>query len=134
MIPSSRSLQVSALSFAILSFGHTIGGKQWTAEPTFMHISGMKPWACGIIGWYQGSAFFLMTSLIHYQWSCNPHALQDPTNKAIAIITNALLWASSAWYFRTGIKENAWVVGLGATLQAWAVGRACLWQQGNAKD
>ncbi|RAQ65175.1 hypothetical protein COH20_006905 [Aspergillus flavus] len=76
--------------------------------------------------WYQGSAFFLMTSLIHYQWSRNPRTLQDPTNKAIAIVTNALLWVSSVWYFRTGIKENGWVVGLGAALQAWAVGRASL--------
>lgn len=67
-----------------------------------------------------------MIGLIHYQWSRNPRTLQDPTNKAIAIVTNALLWVSSVWYFRTGIKENGWVVGLGAALQAWAVGRASL--------
>ncbi|KAF7616074.1 hypothetical protein AFLA_009576 [Aspergillus flavus NRRL3357] len=113
MTPSSRSLQASAFSFAILSIGHT-------------DTSSTKPSACGIVGWYQGSAFFLMTSLIHYQWSRNPRTLQDPTNKAIAIVTNALLWVSSVWYFRTGIKENGWVVGLGAALQAWAVGRASL--------
>ncbi|QRD84770.1 hypothetical protein F9C07_9026 [Aspergillus flavus] len=69
---------------------------------------------------------WLVPGLIHYQWSRNPRTLQDPTNKAIAIVTNALLWVSSVWYFRTGIKENGWVVGLGAALQAWAVGRASL--------
>ncbi|OGM41500.1 hypothetical protein ABOM_008921 [Aspergillus bombycis] len=53
MTPSSLSLQASALSFVALSIGHTIGGKQWTAEPTFRHIAGTKPWACGVIGWYQ---------------------------------------------------------------------------------
>ncbi|OOF92582.1 hypothetical protein ASPCADRAFT_210439 [Aspergillus carbonarius ITEM 5010] len=121
---SSRSLQASALTFTTLAIGHTLGGRQWTAEPVFGTIAGSKPWACGIVGWYQGSAFFLATGLLHYQWSLNPRALQDPTNKAIAVIVNSLMWASSAWYFRTGIKENGWVVGFGAALQAWAVVRA----------
>ena len=82
-----------------------------------------------VISLYSKYRFRKLTSmigLIHYQWSRNTRALRDPTNKAIAIVTNALLWVSSAWYFRTGIKENGWVVGLGAALQAWAVGRACL--------
>ncbi|KAE8345904.1 hypothetical protein BDV24DRAFT_125038 [Aspergillus arachidicola] len=64
MTPSSRSLQASVLSFAILSIGHTLGGKQWSAEPSFRHVSGTKPWACGIVGWYQESAFFMMTSIL----------------------------------------------------------------------
>ncbi|PTU21590.1 hypothetical protein P175DRAFT_0434646 [Aspergillus ochraceoroseus IBT 24754] len=118
-------LQASALSFIALSIGHTIGGRQWTLDPAFTLIPGTKPWACAIVGWYQGSAFFFMTGLLHYQWSRNPRALYDPTNKAIAIICNALLWTSSAWYFRTGIKENGWVVGSAAALQACAVIRAC---------
>ncbi|KAE8148994.1 hypothetical protein BDV25DRAFT_8398 [Aspergillus avenaceus] len=120
-MPTSRTLSASAISFAVLSIGHTLGGIQWTNDPAHALITGTKPWSCGIVGWYQGSAFFLMTSLIHYQWSRNPRALQDPTNKAIALITNGLLWASSAWYFRTGIVENGWMVGLSAALQAWAV-------------
>ncbi|PWY85932.1 hypothetical protein BO70DRAFT_378642 [Aspergillus heteromorphus CBS 117.55] len=126
MASPSRSLQASALSMACLSIGHTIGGRQWTSDPAFGVITGTKPWACGIVGWFQGSAFFMMTGLLHYQWASNPRLLQEPTNKAIAVIMNGLLWASSAWYFRHGIKENGWVVGFGAALQAWAVARAWL--------
>ncbi|RAK79317.1 uncharacterized protein BO72DRAFT_525990 [Aspergillus fijiensis CBS 313.89] len=120
----SRTLQASALSFIALSIGHTLGGKQWTADPAYTIISNSKPWALGIVGWFQGSAFFFTTGLLHYQWARNPLALRDPTNKAIALITNAMLWASSAWYLRHGIKENAVVVGMGAVLQGVAVLRS----------
>ncbi|KAJ5127425.1 hypothetical protein N7448_008204 [Penicillium atrosanguineum] len=117
----SRSLQASALSFLILSIGHTIGGKEWTAEKVFTGIKGSRPWACGTVGWYQGSAFFLLTGILHYQWSCDPSALSDPLNKAMAAIVNVLLWSSTAWYAKNGIKENAFAVGLSAALQGAAV-------------
>ncbi|KAJ5554413.1 hypothetical protein N7513_004372 [Penicillium frequentans] len=120
-VAPSRSLQASALSFFLLSIGHTISGRQWTAEKAFKAIANSKPWACGTVGWYQGSAFFLVTSLLHYQWSRDPTALNDPVNKVIAGIVNILLWASSAWYAKNGIKDNAVVVGLSAALQAYAV-------------
>ncbi|RAL07915.1 uncharacterized protein BO97DRAFT_408665 [Aspergillus homomorphus CBS 101889] len=123
LVPS-RTLQASALSFIGLSVGHTLGGMQWTADPAYTIISNTQPWAMGIVGWYQGSAFFFTTGLLHYQWSQNPALLRTPTNKAIALITNAMLWASSAWYLRHGIKENAVAVGLGAVLQGVAVFRA----------
>lgn len=50
--------------------------------------------------------------------------LQDPLNKAMAGIVNVLLWASSAWYAKYGVKENAVAVGLSAVLQAYAVLKA----------
>ncbi|KAJ6013954.1 hypothetical protein N7540_008545 [Penicillium herquei] len=109
-VAPSRSLQASALSFVLLSIGHTIGGKEWTAEKSFKAIANSRPWACGTVGWYQ--------------WSLNPIALNDPINKTIAGIINILLWASSAWYAKHGIKENTLVVGLSAALQAYAVFKA----------
>ncbi|OOQ90874.1 hypothetical protein PEBR_02959 [Penicillium brasilianum] len=120
-VAPSRSLQASALTFVILSIGHTVQGRQWTAEKVFKNIKGSKPWACGTVGWFQGSAFLLMTAILHYQWSNNPAALQDPLNKALASIANAILWASSAWYAKTGVTDNAVSVGLSAALQAYAV-------------
>ncbi|KAJ6120322.1 hypothetical protein N7523_004602 [Penicillium sp. IBT 18751x] len=117
----SRSLQASALAFVILSIGHTIGGKEWTAEKVFTAIKGSKPWACGTVGWYQGSAFFLLTGILHFQWSRDPSALSDPLNKAMAAIVNVLLWTSSAWYAKNGIQDNAIAVGLSAALQGAAV-------------
>lgn len=59
--------------------------------------------------------------ILHYQWSRDPSALQDPLNKAMAGIVNVLLWSSSAWYAKTGVKDNAVAVGLSAALQAFSV-------------
>jgi hypothetical protein len=39
----------------------------------------------------------------------------------MAGIINILLYASSAWYAKNGIKDNAVVVGLSAALQTYAV-------------
>jgi hypothetical protein len=44
----------------------------------------------------------------------------------MAAIVNVLLWSSSAWYAKTGVKENAIVVGLSAALQAFSVGKQLL--------
>lgn len=67
-----------------------------------------------------------LTSLgiLHYQWSRDPSALQDPLNKAMAGIINILLWVSSAWYAKYGVKDNCVAVGLSAALQAFAVFKA----------
>ncbi|KAJ5752450.1 hypothetical protein N7520_009367 [Penicillium odoratum] len=120
-VAPSSSLRASALTFVLLSIGHTIGGRQWTAEKAFKAIANSKPWACGTVGWYQGSAFFLVSGLLHYQWSRDSTALSDPLNKAMAGIINILLWASSVWYAKNGVKDNAVVVGLSAALQTYAV-------------
>lgn len=39
----------------------------------------------------------------------------------MAGIVNALLWCSSAWYAKHGVKDNAIAVGLAAALQGGAV-------------
>ncbi|KAJ5247046.1 hypothetical protein N7468_002029 [Penicillium chermesinum] len=148
-VAPSRSLQASALTFVVLSVGHTVclllkqwslaanqvqrctnastnslGGRDWNADKAFKALKGQRSWACGTVGWYQGSAFFLLTSILHYQWSRNPQALADPLNKTMAGIVNLLLLVSSAWYAKHGIKENAWAVGLSALLQGYAVFKA----------
>ncbi|KAJ5180456.1 hypothetical protein N7492_003666 [Penicillium capsulatum] len=120
-VAPSKSLQASAVSFVLLALGHTVSGRQWTHEKVFKNIKGSKPWACGTVGWYQGSAFFLMTGIMHYMWSRDPTQLQDPLSKAMAGIVNVLLWASSAWYAKNGIMDTTVVVGLSAALQTYAV-------------
>ncbi|KAJ5458249.1 hypothetical protein N7475_009637 [Penicillium sp. IBT 31633x] len=123
---SPSLLQASAASFVLLSIGHTVMGREWTADPRFKAIARTKPWASGVVGWYQGSGFFLLTGLLHWQWARDPSLLQDPLNKAIAGIANVLLWASSIWYAKHGINDGAFAVGVSAALQAFGVGRACL--------
>ncbi|KGO40850.1 hypothetical protein PEX1_091120 [Penicillium expansum] len=123
---SPTLLQASAAAFALLSVGHTIKGRQWTADPRFKAIAGTNSWTCGTLGWYQGSGFFLLTGLLHWQWSRDPSLLQDPLSKAMAGIVNILLWASSVWYIKHGINDTAIVLAISATLQAFGVGKACL--------
>ncbi|KAI2791472.1 hypothetical protein POX_c04333 [Penicillium oxalicum] len=91
MAASSRSLQATALTYLVLSIGHT------------------------------GSAWLLISGILHYQWSKDPAVLQDPLTKAIAGISSAILWASSVWYAKTGVKDNAVLVGLSAVLQTYSV-------------
>ncbi|KAJ5479383.1 hypothetical protein N7530_004892 [Penicillium desertorum] len=119
-------LQASAASFVLLSIGHTIKGREWTADPRFKAIKGTNSWTCGTLGWYQGSGFLLLAGLLHWQWSRDPTLLQDPVNKAMAGIANLLLWASSVWYAKYGIKDTSIVLGISAALQAFGVGKACL--------
>ncbi|KAJ5340895.1 hypothetical protein N7541_010019 [Penicillium brevicompactum] len=121
---SPSLLQISAGSFVLLSVGHTIMGREWTSDPRFKAIAGSKPWASGTVGWYQGSGFLLIAGLLHWQWARNPSLLHEPLTKAIAGIMNVLLWASSFWYAKHGIKDTASVVGLCAALQALAVAKA----------
>lgn len=44
----------------------------------------------------------------------------------MAGIVNLLLWASSVWYAKYGIKDTSIVLGISAALQAFGVGKACL--------
>ncbi|KAJ5902365.1 hypothetical protein N7495_002893 [Penicillium taxi] len=108
MSTPSRSLQASALSFFLLSVGHTVDNgllkRSLRVFPVPSH---------GLAG--------LSDGLLHYQWARNPAALNDPLNKIMAGIVNAALWASSAWYAKNNIMDTAWVVGLAAALQAYAV-------------
>ncbi|KAJ5975289.1 hypothetical protein N7481_008996 [Penicillium waksmanii] len=121
MSAPSGALTASAVSFVLLSIAHTIGGKEWQSDKVFKNIKGSRAWACGKVGWYQGSAFLFLSGILHYQWSRNPSALADPLNKAMAAIINVLLWSSSAWYAKNGILPNVVACGLAASLQAFGV-------------
>ncbi|OQE31453.1 hypothetical protein PENSTE_c001G04631 [Penicillium steckii] len=117
----STILKASAASFALLSLGHTISGREWTSDKVFKNIKGSRSWACGTVGWYQGSAFLFISGILHYQWSRDPSLLQDPLNKAIAAIINVLLWVSSSWYVKNGVTPSAVACGFSAALQGFAV-------------
>lgn len=58
---------------------------------------------------------------MHYQWSHNPEALQEPMNCAIAGIVNAMLWSTSVFYLKNGVKDNGFAVAASAALHAWSV-------------
>lgn len=64
-----------------------------------------------------------ISALLNYHWSQNPELLNLPVNKAIAGIATAIVWASSVWYFKRGVKDIGAVVAAMGALQAWAASR-----------
>ncbi|KAL4936626.1 hypothetical protein BDV06DRAFT_204659 [Aspergillus oleicola] len=113
------ALQSTSLAWALISLGHTLGAKDWQSHPTFRSLPEQSH-ACARIGWYQGSVFFLVNALINYNWSQSPDQLRNPLNRAIAVIMTMVMWGSSGWYFKSGVKRNGVVVALMGALQAWA--------------
>ncbi|KAI9932621.1 hypothetical protein ASPWEDRAFT_33514 [Aspergillus wentii DTO 134E9] len=114
------SLKISAASWLLVSLGHTISAKEWQSTPQFQKLPTLAS-TCSRAGWYQGSAFFIMTALINYNWSQNPALLEEPVNKAIAGLITAIVWVSSGWYFKNGVKANGFATALAGAIQAWAV-------------
>ncbi|GES61192.1 hypothetical protein ATEIFO6365_0006065100 [Aspergillus terreus] len=114
-----NALQTTAAGWLLISLGHTLSAKDWQSLPNFRALPNLA-YTCAKAGWYQGSAFFLMTALINYQWSKNPALLNDPVNKAIAGLMTAIVWVSSGWYLKRGVNSNGVVVALMGALQAWA--------------
>ncbi|KAF9892041.1 hypothetical protein FE257_002447 [Aspergillus nanangensis] len=113
------ALQTTAAGWLLISLGHTISAKDWQSPPGFRALPNLS-YTCAKAGWYQGSAFFVMNALLNYSWSKNPALLDDPVNKAIAALMTAIVWVSSGWYLKKGVKGNGVVVALMGALQAWA--------------
>lgn len=62
----------------------------------------------------------MMPALLNYHWAQNPELLKLPINRAIAALATAIVWASSAWYVKRGVKDIGAVVAAMGALQAWA--------------
>ncbi|PLB50054.1 hypothetical protein P170DRAFT_404770 [Aspergillus steynii IBT 23096] len=115
----STRLQATATGWLIISLGHTLSAKTWQSAPQFRALPNL-PYSCAKVGWYQGSAFFLMTALLNYSWAQDPTLLELPVNRAIAALMTGIVWASSGWYFKRGVVENGVVVAVMGAVQAWA--------------
>ncbi|KAL4798334.1 hypothetical protein BDV19DRAFT_356863 [Aspergillus venezuelensis] len=112
-------LQATTAAWLLCSVGHTLGAKDWQSHPTFRSLPEQSS-ACAKIGWYQGSVFFLVNAFVNYSWSQSPELLKNPINRAIAVIMTAVMWGSSGWYLKKGVKRNGVFVALIGALQAWA--------------
>ncbi|KAL4923580.1 uncharacterized protein BDV17DRAFT_296211 [Aspergillus undulatus] len=113
------ALQTTSFAWVLISLGHTLGAKDWQSSPAFRALPD-NAHACARIGWYQGSAFFLVNALLNYNWSQSPEQLKNPINKFIAVLMTAVMWGSSGWYFKKGVNQNGVVVAIMGALQAWA--------------
>ncbi|RDW78682.1 uncharacterized protein DSM5745_05534 [Aspergillus mulundensis] len=96
-----------------------LGAKEWQSSPQFRALP-VTADTCARVGWYQGSAFFLVNALINYNWSLAPEQLRNPINKAAALVMALSMLGSSAGYFRGGVSRNGLVVAVVGVLQAWA--------------
>ncbi|KAH8705166.1 hypothetical protein BGW36DRAFT_366999 [Talaromyces proteolyticus] len=117
----SNRFEIAAISLALTSVAHTAIGPKWMANPKFKSLPTVAR-AYSVSGWYQGSLFFLLSSLINYRWSRMnlTNGLTDPVDKGIAGILIFLLWGSSVWYYRHGVKDTSFAVAAGGAVQAWA--------------
>ncbi|EAW16614.1 uncharacterized protein NFIA_059690 [Aspergillus fischeri NRRL 181] len=119
---TSTPLKATSIGWLLISVGHTISARDWQSLPQFNKLPNLA-YTCAKAGWYQGSAFFLMTAMINYNWAQNPALLVEPINKGIAALMTAIVWVSAGWYLKKGVKANGVVVAAMGALQAWAAFR-----------
>ncbi|GFF30795.1 hypothetical protein IFM61606_02726 [Aspergillus udagawae] len=116
---TSTPLKATSIGWLFISVAHTISARDWQSLPQFRKLPNLA-YTCAKAGWYQGSAFFLMTAMINYNWAQNPALLAEPVNKGIAALMTAIVWVSAGWYFKKGVKANGVAVAAMGALQAWA--------------
>ncbi|GAD92430.1 predicted protein [Paecilomyces variotii No. 5] len=120
MVSAVRGYQINTAVFLLLSAGHTQLAREWTSDAQFKSLPKTVQ-AYARAGWYQGSVFFIIMSLVNYRWSkTNVGTLIDPIDKGIAALNILLLWASALWYRKNGIKQATAAVGVSGLLQAYA--------------
>ncbi|KAL4980139.1 hypothetical protein BDW66DRAFT_125706 [Aspergillus desertorum] len=115
----TNALKATSIGWLLISVGHVLGAKDWQLSPQFRALP-LNAETCARVGWYQGSAFFLVNALINYNWSQAPEQLRNPINKIAAIIMAVSMLGSSAGYFRGGVSRNGVVVAVVGLLQAYA--------------
>ncbi|OAA53272.1 hypothetical protein ISF_08886 [Cordyceps fumosorosea ARSEF 2679] len=117
------ALEITAGAWLLTSLGHTVNGRDWQSHSSIKALPAEQK-TCARSGWYQGSGFLFIASLLNYYWSKNPQVLQDPIQKAIAGLFSAILGVSSVFYAANGVAANSVVTGLVSALQAYAAFKA----------
>ncbi|KAM3501141.1 hypothetical protein MY10362_005793 [Beauveria mimosiformis] len=117
------ALEISAGAWLLVSLGHTVNGRDWQSHASIKALP-QEQKTCARLGWYQGSGFIFIASLLNYYWSKNPAALQDPIQKAVAASFSAILGVSSVIYAANGVTSNSVVTALVSALQAYAAFKA----------
>jgi len=118
---SGRSYQVSAVLLGFTAIAHTVVARNWQKDPQFQKLPKTVR-AFARAGWYQGSFWLAIMSLVNYQWSTRAPAtrLSDPFDRLIALLQVIALEGSAWWYNRNGIRDTGAVVGIVGLVQAYA--------------
>ncbi|TQW01254.1 hypothetical protein IF1G_01185 [Cordyceps javanica] len=117
------ALEITAGAWLLTSLGHTVNGRDWQSHAAIKALP-QEQKTCARLGWYQGSGFIFVASLLNYYWSKNPALLEDPIQKAIAGFLSAILGVSSVVYAANGVAANSVVTALVSALQAYAAFKA----------
>ncbi|OQE12848.1 hypothetical protein PENFLA_c061G04384 [Penicillium flavigenum] len=121
-MPSSYLLKAAGYGSLLFSLKHAASGKQFQRLRQFQELPNIA-YTCSTVGWYQGSAYLVLTALLNLHWAQNPNSLEEPLNRAMAALLVLIAWASSTWYLRRGIKASGILTATAGIFQAWAAFR-----------
>ncbi|KAF3391672.1 hypothetical protein F1880_007945 [Penicillium rolfsii] len=91
-------------------------GKQFQRLPQFRDLPNLA-YTCSTVGWYQGSAYVILTGLLNLHWAQHPDSLREPMSRAMAALLVIIAWSSSAWYLRRGIRLSGSLTATAGILQ-----------------
>ncbi|KAG9190260.1 hypothetical protein G6011_08348 [Alternaria panax] len=111
-------LQASSATYAILAVGHTMKGLDQFKHPTMNTLPTVLR-SASKIGWYEGSGFLLLMSILNYKWSVT--GIYDVYDKSIAGLLIFGLVAAGAAYWRSNDRPTATTLILVALVQVLGV-------------
>ncbi|RMZ72984.1 hypothetical protein GMOD_00009775 [Pyrenophora seminiperda CCB06] len=111
-------LKASSAAYGVLALLHTIKGVEQFKHPTMRTLPLMLRGASKI-GWYEGSGFFVIISLLNYKWSQT--GIYDAYDKGIATILVGIMTAAGGAYWKSNDKPTAIALVSVAILQVLGV-------------
>ncbi|KAJ5110433.1 hypothetical protein N7532_000968 [Penicillium argentinense] len=118
-MPNTTLLTATGYGSFLLAVGHALSGQDFLKLAQFKALPGIA-FTCSTVGWYQGSAYLVLTGLLNLHWASKPGDLDESLNRAMAAVIVAIAWGSSAWYFRGGMKENGFITAAAGIIQGLA--------------
>ncbi|KAJ5106727.1 hypothetical protein N7456_003402 [Penicillium angulare] len=118
-MPSPTLLKPAGYGSLVFAIKHALSGKEFQYLREFQELPNLA-YTCSTVGWYQGSAYMVLTGLLNLHWSQNSKSLEEPLNRAMAAIIVLIAWASSAWYFRRGVKGRGFLTAVAGVFQTYA--------------
>ncbi|KAF2134519.1 hypothetical protein P153DRAFT_3330 [Dothidotthia symphoricarpi CBS 119687] len=111
-------LLATAIAHAFLALGHTSKGLEQFKHPSLNTLPATLRGAVQI-GWFEGSGFFLLMSILNYKWA--QVGLLDVYDKSIAALLVSLLVGAGASYIKSGDKSTAGVLIVVGILQSLGI-------------
>ncbi|KAJ5354379.1 uncharacterized protein N7496_012812 [Penicillium cataractarum] len=119
-MPSTTLLKAAGYGSFLVAIKHALTGRTFQRLRQFQELPNIA-YTCSTVGWYQGSAYLVLTGLLNLHWAQNPNSLGEPMSRAMAALLAIIAWSSSAWYLQRGIKASAFLTATAGILQAYAV-------------